>query len=143
MADKTAGPAPEIGEGPASLSFERCQLAKVYRALGHPARLAIIETLAKQNNACCGEIVDCLPLAQSTVSQHLQVLKETGLLTCQAKGRSCHYFLNMEILSAAASASDSFFSAIEMENASCPKEVCAEPLDPAVPIPASKECSRD
>lgn len=143
MADNTAGPSPEMVEGPASSSFERCQLAKVYRALGHPARLAIIETLAKQNNACCGEIVNCLPLAQSTVSQHLQVLKETGLLTCQAKGRSCHYFLNMEIISSAASASDSFFRAIETEKASCPKAACAEPMDIVTPDPASRECPSD
>lgn len=143
MADNIAGPVPETGDGPEPLSFERCQLAKVYRALGHPARLAIIETLAKQNNACCGEIVDCLPLAQSTVSQHIQVLKDTGLLTCQAKGRSCHYFLNMKILSAAAAASGSFFSAVETENEACPAETCADPLDITTPPRASKECSGD
>lgn len=69
-------------------------LAHIYRALGHPARLAILKCLTSQSGACCGDIVDRLPLAQSTVSQHLQVLKDAGLLICQSQGRSCQYRLN-------------------------------------------------
>ena len=77
------------------------ELAAVFRALGHPARLAIVKQLASQKDACCGEIVNHLPLAQSTVSQHLQVLKEAGLLTCDTRGRNCHYLLNRDKLAQA------------------------------------------
>ncbi|MTI43523.1 ArsR family transcriptional regulator [Roseibium hamelinense] len=88
---------------------EADMLAQIFRALGHPVRLKILETLAKDNGACCGQIVNCLPLAQSTVSQHLQVLKDAGLLTCEVKGRSCHYALNTEALARAAGFSAEFF----------------------------------
>ncbi|WP_305985071.1 helix-turn-helix transcriptional regulator [Roseibium sp. MMSF_3544] len=85
------------------------ELAAIFRALGHPARLAIIKQLAVQDEACCGEIVNHLPLAQSTVSQHLQVLKDAGLLDCDARGRNCHYLLNREKLRRAELCSIEFF----------------------------------
>lgn len=75
------------------------RLADLFRALSHPARLGILEELAARPGACCGDIVDCLPLAQSTVSQHLQVLKETGLISCEVRGRTCRYSLNLPALS--------------------------------------------
>ncbi len=57
------------------------RLAKLAKALGHPARLAIVRYLAAHRGTCtCGEIVEQLPLAQSTVSQHLKVLKDAGLI---------------------------------------------------------------
>ncbi len=111
MADQSAKPVAEAIE-PVCVIAEQCDLAKVYRALGHPARLAIVEALAARNRACCGEIVDWLPLAQSTVSQHLQVLKETGLLNCETKGRSCHYCLNTEMLAKAAKSSEGFMDRV-------------------------------
>ena len=67
------------------------ELAAFAKALSHPARIAILKVLA-QNNACvCGEIVEVLPLAQSTVSQHLKELKEAGLIKGTVEGpRSCY-----------------------------------------------------
>lgn len=66
-------------------------LARYAKALSHPARLAILETLAKKDSCICGEIVEVLPLAQSTVSQHLKELKEAGLITGEVEGlRSCY-----------------------------------------------------
>lgn len=66
-------------------------LALRLRALGHPARLAILRALARAEKCQCGEIVRGLPLAQSTVSQHLKVLKEAGLITGTIEGpRSCY-----------------------------------------------------
>jgi len=121
MAEKSAGFRPHSGSEDACEPVRQCELAKVYRALGHPARLAIIETLASRNAACCGEIVDRMPLAQSTVSQHLQVLKETGLLTCETMGRNCRYFLNTEMLSKAAVASEAFFRRISEQHSACIK----------------------
>ena len=62
-----------------------------------------------------------MPLAQSTVSQHLQVLKETGLLTCETMGRNCRYFLNTDMLSQAAVASEDFFSRVSEQHNACLK----------------------
>jgi len=56
------------------------ELARVAKALGHPARVAIVRLLARDGACICGDIVDRLPLAQATVSQHLKVLKEAGLI---------------------------------------------------------------
>ena len=67
------------------------RLALQLRALGHPARLAIVRALAEREKCVCGEIVKHLPLAQSTVSQHLKVLKDAGLITGTIEGpRSCY-----------------------------------------------------
>ncbi|MEP3427544.1 MAG: metalloregulator ArsR/SmtB family transcription factor [Roseibium sp.] len=88
------------------------ELAAIFRALGHPARLAIIKRLASCKEACCGEIVSALPLAQSTVSQHLQVLKEVGLLTCDTRGRNCHYHLDWKKLEQAEQCSAAFWTCL-------------------------------
>ncbi len=68
------------------------RLARLCKALGHPARLAIIRYLADRRTTCsCGEIVSQLPLAQSTVSQHLKVLKDAGLIRGDIDGpRVCY-----------------------------------------------------
>ncbi len=55
-------------------------LAKLAKALGHPARIAILDILRQRTSCVCGDIVDQLPLAQATVSQHLKVLKEVGII---------------------------------------------------------------
>lgn len=56
------------------------ELARIAKALGHPARVAIVRLLAASGECMCGDIVDRMPLAQATVSQHLKVLKEAGLI---------------------------------------------------------------
>lgn len=67
------------------------ELAGLAKAVGHPARVAILRLLARKNACVCGEIVDELPLAQSTVSQHLKVLKEAGLIQGEVDGpRICY-----------------------------------------------------
>lgn len=66
-------------------------LAEFAKALAHPARIAILKVLAERNECICGEIVEVLPLAQSTVSQHLKELKQAGLITGSVDGpRSCY-----------------------------------------------------
>ncbi len=71
-------------------------LAEFARVLSHPARIAILRHLAEKNTCICGEIVDILPLAQSTVSQHLKELKKAGLIAGEIDGpRSC-YCINKE-----------------------------------------------
>ena len=67
--------------------------AEAMRALGHPVRLSILRILAEkaQNECCCTDVTECLPLAQSTVSQHIKVLLDAGLVERHAKGtRNCY-----------------------------------------------------
>ena len=67
------------------------ELADIAKALSHPARIAILKILAKHTECICGEIVEVLPLAQSTVSQHLKELKSAGLIDGTVDGpRSCY-----------------------------------------------------
>lgn len=67
------------------------RLAGLAKALGHPARVAIMRLLLRRESCVCGEIVDELPLAQSTVSQHLKLLKEAGLIRGEVDGpRVCY-----------------------------------------------------
>lgn len=65
--------------------------AEIAKALGHPARIAILKILAEQTTCFCGDITEILPLAQSTVSQHLKALKSAGLITGRVEGvRTCY-----------------------------------------------------
>ena len=67
------------------------ELAGLAKALGHPARVQILRILARREACVCGELVDELPLAQSTVSQHLKVLKEASLIRGEIDGpRVCY-----------------------------------------------------
>lgn len=70
------------------------QIAKVAKALGHPARIAIIEHLMKVNECICGDIVNELPLAQPTVSQHLKELKNAGVIKGNIEGNSICYCID-------------------------------------------------
>ena len=95
------------------------QLADMAKALGHPARIAILRILAKRGTCICGEIVDGLPLAQSTVSQHLKALKTAGLVEGEVDGpRSC-YCLNGKALWAAFSALDRMCKGMKKAADSC------------------------
>lgn len=70
------------------------QIAIMAKALGHPARVAIIEYLLKVNTCICSDIVDELPLAQSTISQHLKELKNAGLIQGAIEGTSICYCID-------------------------------------------------
>jgi ArsR family transcriptional regulator len=72
--------------------------AGVCKALGHPARIRIVEHLKAIDQCICGEIVRILPLAQSTVSQHLKVLKAAGLVKGEVEGPRTCYCLDREML---------------------------------------------
>ena len=74
------------------------ELAALARALSHPVRVAIVRYLAARGTCVCGEIVDVLPLAQATVSQHLKVLKDAGLIQGEIKGPTSCYCLNPKAL---------------------------------------------
>lgn len=74
------------------------RLSEFTKALSHPARLEILKTLAKNETCICGEIVEKLPLAQSTVSQHLKELKKYGIINFEVDGPKSCYTINWDKL---------------------------------------------
>lgn len=74
------------------------RLGRLCKALGHPVRVRIVRMLLSVDTCVCGDIVERLPLAQSTVSQHLKVLKEAGLIEGTIDGPRTCYCLNREAL---------------------------------------------
>src|SRR5918993_4302500 len=70
------------------------EIATLAKALGHPARIAIMEYLLKVDTCICGDIVNELPLAQPTVSQHLKELKNAGLIKGNIEGNSICYCID-------------------------------------------------
>jgi DNA-binding transcriptional ArsR family regulator len=75
-------------------SVKHNRISKYAKALSHPARVAILNFLIKKNACVCGDIVDELPLSQSTVSQHLKELKEAGLIKGDIDGAKVCYCIN-------------------------------------------------
>ena len=78
----------------AHFTTEEQQLAAIAKALGHPARVAIVRLLAQRQACVCGELVLELPLSQSTVSQHLKELKAAGLVQGEVDGPRVCYCLD-------------------------------------------------
>ncbi len=76
---------------------DRTDLAALCKALGHPVRLKIIDYLKQVDHCICGKIVDIFPLSQSTVSQHLKILKEADLILGEVDGPRTCYCLNQEM----------------------------------------------
>ena len=76
------------------VSSDKLRLARMLKALGNPIRFQIVETLAERQMCITSEIVETTPLAQSTVSQHLKVLKEAGLIHGEIEGPATCYCLN-------------------------------------------------
>lgn len=74
------------------------RLATLFKALGHPARLAIVDHLLKVNTCIAGDIVEELPLAQPTISQHLKELKHAGLIEGHIEGNAICYCLDEKAL---------------------------------------------
>jgi DNA-binding transcriptional ArsR family regulator len=73
------------------------ELANVLKALGHPARVAIVEYLIQHKQCICGDIVNKLPLSQATISQHLRELKQVGIIQGNIEGNSICYCLNPQV----------------------------------------------
>lgn len=89
MNDKRKRPETDIGN-----DLDAESLAAMCKALGHPARVMIVKYLNRIDRCLCGDIVDILPLAQSTVSQHLKCLKEAGLIIGEVEGPKTCYCLD-------------------------------------------------
>lgn len=75
-------------------SDEQNELATLFKAIAHPARIAIVEYLLKIDTCICGDIVNELPLAQPTVSQHLKELKNAGIIKGTIEGTAICYCIN-------------------------------------------------
>jgi ArsR family transcriptional regulator len=71
-------------------------LARLAKALGHPARVRILRMLSRKEARVCSQIVDELPLAQSTVSEHLRILREAGLVRSSQDGPRVGYCINFD-----------------------------------------------
>jgi ArsR family transcriptional regulator len=85
-------------DGPATPSAADTELARLAWAVAHPARVRLLRILAARDACVCGELVDRMPLAQSTVSQHLKILKEAGLVTGEVDGQKVCYGINASAL---------------------------------------------
>jgi DNA-binding transcriptional ArsR family regulator len=98
--------------------MQDADLAQVMRALGHPVRLNILRILAEQSqkDCCCTDVTQCLPLAQSTVSQHIKVLLDAGLVERHAKGTRNCYSLRAERLEAFGSACAGLFTGLTADH---------------------------
>lgn len=72
------------------------QMAAVAKVFAHPARIAILQYISKQDSCICNDIVDEIGLSQPTISQHLQVINKAGLLKGDFKGKSICYCLNVK-----------------------------------------------
>ena len=92
------------------------ELADITKALGHPARIAILQFLIKSKSCICSDIVDELPLSQSTVSQHLKELKNAGLIKGNIDGPSVCYCINEKAWAKAKIVINNLFSSFEGQN---------------------------
>jgi len=72
------------------------KLAQLFKILGHPARLTILQHISKQNACICNDLVEEIGLAQATISQHLKELKSIGLLDGEVEGKSMCYCINVK-----------------------------------------------
>ncbi|MFM7023672.1 MAG: ArsR/SmtB family transcription factor [Flavobacteriales bacterium] len=95
------------------------KIAKYAKALSHPARVAILQLLIKKQSCICGDIVDELPLSQSTVSQHLKELKEAGLIKGDIDGVKVCYCIDEKEWQKAKTYLHDFFSSYVNKGSCC------------------------
>ena len=94
-------------------------IASLAKALGHPARIAILEYLIKVDSCICGDIVNELPLAQATVSQHLKELKNAGLIKGEIEGNSICYCIEEKALTQIEEYFKNLSSKLAIKNSKC------------------------
>ena len=95
------------------------QLARFAKALGHPARVAIMEFLIKQNSCFFGDIHEVLPISKATVSQHLKELKDAGLIQGEIETPKVKYCINRENWKIASTLFAGFFGQCVCKKESC------------------------
>ena len=92
------------------------RIADFAKAISHPARVAILKKLAEENKCICGQIVEIMPLSQSTVSQHLKELKESGIVQGEIEGITSCYCINWNNLDKALNELSEFIKTIKEKN---------------------------
>jgi DNA-binding transcriptional ArsR family regulator len=95
------------------------ELADFANAISHPARVAILKEIAKRESCICGEVVEVLPLAQSTVSQHLKELLKAGLITGTVEGVTSCYCINYKTFEKFERIFNEFFTKTNSNNIKC------------------------
>ena len=95
------------------------RIATYAKAMAHPARVAILRLLIQRQACVCGDIVDELPLSQSTVSQHLKELKEAGLIKGDIEGAKVCYCIDDHEMNAAKTAIQGLFASYETQKNKC------------------------
>ena len=95
------------------------KIARYAKALSHPARVAIVKLLIKKQACICGDIVEELPLSQSTVSQHLKELKEAGLIKGDIEGAKVCYCIDATEWESAKSVMTDLFGSFDPKNSGC------------------------
>jgi DNA-binding transcriptional ArsR family regulator len=103
----------------AGFSSKDNALAKMAKALSHPARVAILNILIKRQACICGDIVEELPLSQSTISQHLKELKEAGLIKGEIEGVTTCYCIDEQQWKAAQTLLNDLFSSYKKTAGNC------------------------
>jgi ArsR family transcriptional regulator, arsenate/arsenite/antimonite-responsive transcriptional repressor len=103
----------------AHFSEKQNQLATLAKALGHPARIAILDFLLEADSCICGDIVNELPLAQPTISQHLKELKNAGLIKGTIEGTAICYCIDETALEILQNYFKDIASKIEKKKAAC------------------------
>ncbi|MBO5704099.1 MAG: winged helix-turn-helix transcriptional regulator [Bacteroidaceae bacterium] len=104
-------------------SIKQEQVARFAKAMGHPARIAILQFLAKQTQCYFGDIHEELPIAKATVSQHLKELKDAGLIQGEVETPKVKYCINRENWQLAETLFGEFFDGCACKNK---KESCCE-----------------
>jgi DNA-binding transcriptional ArsR family regulator len=74
------------------------KMADALKALGHPVRLRLVQEIRELKSCCCGDLCDCFSQSQSTISQHLSVLREAGIIDFEKNGNKSCFSLNYEVL---------------------------------------------
>lgn len=102
-----------------AFSIKDNSLAKYAKALSHPARIAILKLLVKRQACICGDIVDELPLSQSTISQHLKELKDAGLIKGEIEGAKTCYCIDEKQWKKAQAILNDLFDSFNKSNINC------------------------
>ena len=99
---------------------KQLRMAELTKAMAHPARIAILEFMIDKQQCICGDIVNEIPLTQSTVSQHLKVLKDVGLIKGDTEGNTVCYCIREKTWSEAQVLLNSLFYLYKKESDCCP-----------------------
>ncbi len=98
---------------------EQVDLAQLLKVLGHPARIAIVQSIIRADKCICGDLVTEIGLAQSTISQHLNELKHVGIIQGTIEGTSVCYCINKETWNHLKLSMNEFMSAVDTNPNCC------------------------